>query len=402
MSDPPLSELELQRRWAEAQWPGPFLADPQGGAIRVIAPGRWNRGPGPDFRGAQILDREGRARRGDVELHLEAGDWLQHGHSDDPAYDDLLLHVVGRYGRRAADERIPAATLLPSAEPPDSVAAEPPHPLALAANPEAGRQPPCAQVLERAGAAAVEARLLSVARRRFLRKAGELASLEPPAGPGSRADRQAVLAAARALAQPHNAATAELAARRALEAAESWAQLSPAIEAGGWRPGRGALGAAAGWSAVWTTLVRRWAQPPEGPWAAFRRLAGLPRREAIGELRIARRLGPARAAQLLADAVYPLTGAWPAWSQLPGARYLRTAELRERLTDAPAGAERPRAGVAWRHPQTQALLELERTRCRQWACQICPLAALAGRRGPTPSAGRRGGRLAAGGEDGRP
>ena len=363
------SELALQRRWAESCWPAPFLETGGGRSVRVIWPGRWNRGPGPDFRGAQILDADGRARRGDIELHLEAGGWLQHGHSDDPAYHDLLLHLVERPRRPGTglDPRIPDATLLPS---PRSGFAT-----------HSAAEPPCADVVERAGPAAVEARLLRIARRRFLRKVAELHALAVPEGPGSERDRRAVIAAARALGQPHNADLAERAAQQAIAAAARWPDVRPVIESpaepatggGVWRRGRGALGTPDGLSLVLVTLLGRWTAADGRPWSAFERLASLPLPAAVAELRIAKHLGSGRVRQLLADAVYPLSGAWSAWQALPGSRYQRTDELRARLErdDHDGGAP-----LGWRHPQTQALLELERTRCSQGACRICPLAAL--------------------------
>ena len=373
MTEPTGGELELQRRWAESRWPTPFLRGPDGEWIRVITPGRWNRGPGPDFRDAQILDGAGRARRGDVELHIEPGAWLQHGHAEDPAYRDLLLHIVERGSPapdsargsspgslRSRDARIPDAIRLPPVD--AKIEAD----AGLSGPPT----PPCTTIGERAGAAAVEARLLQIGQRRFRRKADELQSLPVPEGPGTAADRRAWLAAARALGQPHNAERAERGARRALEDAAGWGGVQPLIERKGWRRGRGALGSPEGLGLILSTMLRRWTAAGAGPWASFERLASLPRREAIAELRIARRLGPTRAAQLLADAVYPLTDAWLQWSRLPAVRYRRTDELRERI-EGEAGA-----GFGWLHPQTQALLELERSRCRHGACRICPLAAL--------------------------
>ena len=395
MTEPAANELELQRRWAESHWPTPFLQSPQGSPIRVISPGLWNRGPGPDFRGAQILDAEGRSRRGDVELHLQARSWLQHGHDTDPAYGNLLLHVVEWVDRteprsrasNSADPRIPPPVPLPQATSnlpqamsnlPQAMSnlpaamnnaasetSDPPQTFAAAAN-----APPCAGIAKRAGAAAVEARLLRIGQHRFLRKMAELRGLCIAPGPGSDDDRRSVVAAARALGQPNNAMISEHAARRALGHAEQWRDFRPLADGDGWRQGRGALGSASGLGQILATLVERWTTGDAAPWAAFQRLSSLPPREAIGELRIAKRLGPARAAQLLADAVYPLTGSWTQWSRIAGARYRRTNELRERIE---CGAVNH---LAWRHPQTQALLELERTRCRQLACRICPLAAL--------------------------
>ena len=379
--EPLVGELELQRRWAESRWPTPFLHPSGGGTVRVIAPGRWNRGPGPDFRGAQILDSTGRARRGDVELHLEAGAWVQHGHADDPAYRNVLLHLVdggarGRRSSRTTDTRVPAATPLP--DPWRSGAAA----------------PPCDGIVERTGASAVDARLLQIAQRRFRRKIAELRNLEVPCGPGSVDDRRSVLAAGLALAQPHNTAVAGSALRRALYGADRWNEVTPQIEGTSWRRGRGTLGAPEGWQDILTTLLQRWTTGSSMPWQAFRELSSLPLPAAAAELRIAGMLGKGRAVQLLADAVYPMTGAWRQWAQLPGARYQRTDELRGRIDglsqagdpDQPVeagvvgeqGNERKTEGarLVWRNPNTQALLELEHTRCRHWACRICPLAAL--------------------------
>ena len=372
------SEQDLQRRWAESHWPAPFLHTGPDQFVRVISPGRWNHGPGPDFRGAQLLDSNGRARRGDVELHLEPRAWLQHGHDDDPAYARVLLHLVERSVERSAgrtnasDARIPDATRLPpaSAAPPVTLDSEPVHAL------------PCSDIVQRAGVAAVEARLQRIALRRFQRKARELQTMPVPPGPGSEADRRAWLAAARALGQPHNAELAWRAAGRALDGRQRWHDVElqfDAADRAGWRRGRGALGTPAGFILVLTTLLERWTVEPLSPSLVFGQLSARGLRDAVGELHIAKKLGRVRATQLLADAVYPLTLAWSRWQALSGARYRRTDELRARL-DGVDGLDRLDDGCAipggWRHPHTQALLELEQTRCRHWACRICPLAAV--------------------------
>ena len=354
------TEQDLQRRWAESRWPTPFLSTGAGERIRVIAPGRWNHGPGPDFLGAQILDGEGRARRGNVELHLDARAWLQHGHDGDPAYRGLLLHVVERRPQQTArgDPRIPPSTRLPAAM--DSASA----------------LLPCEDVVERAGGAAVDARLLQIARRRFERKVRELRAISAPQGPGREGDRRCLIAAARALGQPHNAELSEAALRAALCAAADWRAVEPIIEHSGWRIGRGALGSPQGLAQVLTTLLQRWTEEAQTPSGSFRRLASLDPPRAAADLRIEGRLGRGRALQLLADAVYPLTGSWSRWLALPSVRYRRTEELRARLSNSASASAR---AWRWRHPHSQALLELERTRCRHWACRICPLASLPAR-----------------------
>ena len=370
--DQRVSELELQRRWAESRWATPFIDDGDGGRWRVIWPGRWNLGPGPDFREAQLLDRDGRARRGDVELHLRPSGWVAHGHQDDTAYDRVLLHVVEqgvRSGRRR-DPRVPVASTLPLGP----GASDQPPPL------------PCEDIVAQAGPEAVTAALERVARRRFERKQRQLAAIAAPQGPGDERDRRALLAVAQALAQPRHPQLMLDVVGTALAQSDDWSEASrrwnlalQSPEVGqAWRRGRGALGTAAGAGAVLSTLLQRWRQQ-DALAVAVQTLATLPPIEAAPRLQIPQLLGAGRARQVLADAVYPLFGAWQRWRSLPGARYQRTDDLRQRLAGLPR----------WRHAQTQALLELERTRCRPGACALCPLARLAPDRSRVPSLRRR-------------
>lgn len=66
-----------------------------GGPLTVVFRGWPNSGPGPDFRDAILADARGELRRGDIEIHQRVGDWWHHGHHRDPAYNDVVLHVVG-------------------------------------------------------------------------------------------------------------------------------------------------------------------------------------------------------------------------------------------------------------------------------------------------------------------
>lgn len=64
-----------------------------GERVRVIDPGIWNHDSGPDFFNAKI-NVDGQTWAGNVEIHFKASDWHRHRHSDDPAYDNIILHVV--------------------------------------------------------------------------------------------------------------------------------------------------------------------------------------------------------------------------------------------------------------------------------------------------------------------
>jgi hypothetical protein len=91
----PLRILEgnVQQVWALRQLRGGEWRTGSGKRLRIRHPGRWNRGAGPDFREA-VLELDGEVRVGDVEIHLYREDWWRHGHQLDPAYDQVLLHVV--------------------------------------------------------------------------------------------------------------------------------------------------------------------------------------------------------------------------------------------------------------------------------------------------------------------
>lgn len=98
----PLSEFVLQRLWHEQRFrPGP-LESLEGHCIEVGSPGWWNAHDGPDFKNARITFN-GVTRDGDVEVHLAPGMWYGHGHHADPAYDNVMLHVVLKSGNVGRD-----------------------------------------------------------------------------------------------------------------------------------------------------------------------------------------------------------------------------------------------------------------------------------------------------------
>lgn len=70
------------------------LQTTDGEAVEIVNPGRHNTDAGPDFIDAKVRIG-GVLMAGNVEMHLKASDWLRHGHDNDPAYDSVVLHVVG-------------------------------------------------------------------------------------------------------------------------------------------------------------------------------------------------------------------------------------------------------------------------------------------------------------------
>ncbi len=106
---PPGHELECL--WADGMLPthGRTVG---GAALRVLEPGVWNRGEGPDFLQAS-RELGGRRVTGDVELDGAAGDWEACGRGEDARFDGVALHVVftepppGWFTRNARHEEVP-------------------------------------------------------------------------------------------------------------------------------------------------------------------------------------------------------------------------------------------------------------------------------------------------------
>ena len=71
------------------------LALESGERVKVIDPGVLNRNAGPDFFNAKVKI-DGKTWAGNIEIHMKASDWHRHGHDSDPAYDNVILHVVAQ------------------------------------------------------------------------------------------------------------------------------------------------------------------------------------------------------------------------------------------------------------------------------------------------------------------
>lgn len=80
---------------------GSNLKDVDGRDIEIIDPGLHNNDSGPDFFNAK-LKIDGVVWIGNVEIHIKASDWFRHHHDDDPAYDNVILHVVAVSDKRIA------------------------------------------------------------------------------------------------------------------------------------------------------------------------------------------------------------------------------------------------------------------------------------------------------------
>ena len=62
--------------------------------LRVLHPGFWNHEAGPDFRGAVVQFGQDAPRSGDIEVDTMSRNWQGHQHDSNPAFSNVILHVV--------------------------------------------------------------------------------------------------------------------------------------------------------------------------------------------------------------------------------------------------------------------------------------------------------------------
>lgn len=85
----------------------------EGDRLEILATGFLNHDAGPDFQNAKIKIGN-TIWVGNIEVHLRSSDWEKHNHSDDKAYENVILHVVYEHDKRIFrknGELIPALKL---------------------------------------------------------------------------------------------------------------------------------------------------------------------------------------------------------------------------------------------------------------------------------------------------
>lgn len=103
-------ERQVQAAWYDSEIRPRRLFTSRGSEVRVISPGEWNAGAGPDFKNAVL--EVGAAHRqliGDVEIHLCPADWDLHNHGADPNYRNVVAHVTWKPGK--VPDSLPEAAL---------------------------------------------------------------------------------------------------------------------------------------------------------------------------------------------------------------------------------------------------------------------------------------------------
>ncbi|RKS96103.1 DUF2851 family protein [Chryseobacterium defluvii] len=88
-----MTEKLLQYLWNHKVFNNSDFKDVEGIPIEILDFGQWNTNAGPDFLLAKIKINNV-VLAGNIELHIKSSDWIFHRHSNDPNYENIILHVV--------------------------------------------------------------------------------------------------------------------------------------------------------------------------------------------------------------------------------------------------------------------------------------------------------------------
>jgi len=88
-----MKEDFLHLLWQQQLYARDLARLTDGQPLIVLKPGFRNSNSGPDFEQSKVLI-DNLEWIGSVEIHVKASEWNQHGHTLDPAYQSVVLHVV--------------------------------------------------------------------------------------------------------------------------------------------------------------------------------------------------------------------------------------------------------------------------------------------------------------------
>jgi hypothetical protein len=110
-----IKEDLLQFIWEQQLFQRHALRTTDGRTLEVIRHGGLQRDSGPDFSDARVRI-DGQLLVGSIEVHVRSSEWYAHKHEKDPAYDNVILHVVLEHDmavRTARGGRVPTLELGP-------------------------------------------------------------------------------------------------------------------------------------------------------------------------------------------------------------------------------------------------------------------------------------------------
>lgn len=92
------SEYFLHYIWRTKQFDRINLILTDGRRLEIIDFGKYNTNSGPDFLHGKVRVDD-TILAGHIEMHLKSSDWILHQHQYDPAFNNVILHVVGKHDK---------------------------------------------------------------------------------------------------------------------------------------------------------------------------------------------------------------------------------------------------------------------------------------------------------------
>jgi len=88
-----MKEELLHHIWKTKRFDHNDLKTTDGNSLSILSFGIHNHNAGPDFLNAKVRIND-TEWYGNIELHIKSSDWNAHKHFNDPAYNNVILHVV--------------------------------------------------------------------------------------------------------------------------------------------------------------------------------------------------------------------------------------------------------------------------------------------------------------------
>jgi len=76
----------------------------RGEPVEILDPGQENMHAGPDFFAARVRIGD-TLWVGNVEVHVRSSSWFAHGHHEDHAYNNIILHVVYLFDKEVVNQQ---------------------------------------------------------------------------------------------------------------------------------------------------------------------------------------------------------------------------------------------------------------------------------------------------------
>ncbi|HXX59611.1 MAG TPA: DUF2851 family protein [Dehalococcoidales bacterium] len=91
-----MRETEVAGCWEKIARKGAVLQTVDEKPVQILYPGRLSDEPGADYLDA-VVNIGNETQKGNIEVHVHTRDWQAHGHHHDPAYNNIVLHVVAHH-----------------------------------------------------------------------------------------------------------------------------------------------------------------------------------------------------------------------------------------------------------------------------------------------------------------